>query len=153
MSAVRRIVGPGPVVLSLTAAYAVALALLVLGPWGWALNRVTVRLYVFFRYDWPVAPDWALPEHYGVVLNLLLFVPLGTVLALLSGWAWWWVTLVAAVASGAIEVVQGLWLVREASWADVVANTVGASAGAVTVSLLVRPGWRRAGRPSTPRPR
>jgi hypothetical protein len=73
------------VVAGLGAAYLLVLALLVTGPWGWALNRLTVRLYVFFREDWPVAPGWALPEHYGHLLNVVLFVPvvangLGTLL-------------------------------------------------------------------------
>lgn len=153
MSTVRRIVGPGPVVFTVIAVYAVAMVVLVLGPWGRALNRVTVRLYVFFRYDWPVAPDWALPAHYGLVLNVLLFVPLGAAIALLTRWAWWWVTLLGAVGSVAIEVVQGLWLARESAWSDVVTNTIGAFVGAVAVSLLARPGWRRAGRPSSPRRR
>ena len=153
MSIVRRIESPGPVVLTVIAGYVVALALLVLGPWGRALNRVTVRLYVFFRYDWPVAPDWALPAHYGVVLNVLLFVPLGATIVLITRWTWWRVALLGAVGSVAIEVVQGLWLAREGAWSDVVANTIGALVGAVAVSLLARPGWRRADRPSTPRRR
>lgn len=126
--------------LALTAgtAYAIAVALLVFGPWGWALNRATVRLYVLFRHDWPVAPDWALPEHYGVLLNVVLFVPLGALLVLLAGRPWWWATLLAAAGSGVIEVVQGLWLDRDASWSDVAANTLGACLGAVLVSLLAR---------------
>lgn len=151
MSIVRRTGGPDPVVITVMGVYVVALALLVLGPWGWALNRATVQIYVFLRSDWPIAPDWALPEHYGVLLNILLFVPLGATLALLTRRTWWWVTLLAAVGSAAIEVVQGLWLAREASWSDVVANTIGAFVGAVVVSLLARPGWRRAGPPSSRR--
>lgn len=137
--------------LAVMAGYAVGLALLVFGPWGRELNRVTVRLYVVFRYDWPIAPAWVAPEHYGVILNVLLFVPLGITVALLTRWSWWEVTLLAAAGSGAIEGVQALWLAREASWADVAANTAGGFVGAVAVSLLARPGWRRAGRPSTPR--
>jgi len=138
---------------ALAASYALALAVLVLGPWGWALNRLTVALYVQFRYDWPIAPDWAAPEDYGVLLNVLLFVPLGALAALLIGRPWWWVTAAAALASGLVELAQWQWLAREGSWTDVVANTLGALVGAVAVSLLARRGSRRAGRSGSPRPR
>ena len=134
-------------------AYAVGLALLVFAPWGWSLNRTTVRLYVFFRSDMPIAPDGIGPDHYGVLLNVLLFVPLGAVLALLTARPWWWVVLPAAVVSGVIELVQGRWLDRVASWSDLVANTVGALLGAVAVSLLARARRRSASRPGPGRPR
>lgn len=130
------------------AAYAICVALLVFGPWGWGLNRATVRLYTLFRYEWPIAPDWASPEDYGVLLNVLLFVPLGAILVLVTRRPWWWATLLAAVGSGAIEIAQRLWLAREASVSDVVANTLGALVGAVLVTLLARalrsPGSRSA---------
>lgn len=135
------------------AAYVVALAVLVVGPWGWALNRLTVVLYVQFRYDWPIAPDGALPEHYGMLLNVVLFVPLAAVVALLTRKAWWWVTAVAALGSGLIEVVQWAWLAREGGWQDVAANTLGALIGAVAVSPLARRGSRPAGRSGSPRRR
>lgn len=150
MTTVRRIKGAGPLLL-IAMAYAAGLALLVFGPWGDALNRATVWLYVFFRTDVPVAPAGALPEHYGVVLNVLLFVPLGAALVLVLSRAWWWVTLLAAVTSGTIEVVQGLWLDRIASWWDVAANTAGALVGAVTVSLLARARRRAWSRPGSGR--
>jgi len=138
VSVLPRDVGPRRLVLGVAVAYAVALALLVLGPWGWALNRATVQLYVFFRSDLPIAPAGALPEHYGLVLNVLLFVPLGAALVLLTGWSWWSVTLLAAAGSGVIEVVQELWLDRQGSLQDVVANTLGGLLGALAVSLLAR---------------
>ena len=134
-------------------AYAVALALLVFGPWGWALNRATVRLYVFFRSDLPVAPTGALPEHYGLVLNVLLFVPLGAAVVLLTGWSWWSVTLLAAAGSATIEVVQGLWLDRQGSLSDVAANTLGGLLGALAVSLLARARRRPASPPEPVRRR
>ncbi|GAA1916777.1 hypothetical protein GCM10009797_08050 [Nocardioides hwasunensis] len=132
---------------ALAAAYVVALVVLVVGPWGWALNRMTVWFYVQLRYRWPIAPDWALPEHYGVLLNVVLFVPMGALLVLVLRRPWWWVSALAASASAAIELVQGMWLAREGTWLDVVANTLGAlvgSVGAAAVSGLLR---RRAGSP------
>ena len=138
---------------ALLVAYLVALVAIVIGPWGWALNRLTVALYVQFRYDWPVAPAWARPEHYGYLLNILLFVPMGALAVVITRRPWWLVTLAAALASSAIEIVQSLYLTRFGDPNDVVANTLGALIGAVAVSVLRRPGWRRAGRPAPPRRR
>lgn len=121
------------------AAYVVGMVVLLVGPWGGQINRLTVGCYTFFRYDWPVAPDWALPHHYGFVLNVALFVPLGAVLVELLRRPWWVAVLLAALASAAVEVAQALWLARVGSVADVVANTLGALLGA----LLLTPRRRR----------
>jgi glycopeptide antibiotics resistance protein len=134
------------------AAYLVVLVVLVTGPWGWELNRFTVWLYVLFRSDVPVAPAGALPEHYGFVLNVLLFVPLGALLAKVTGRPWWWITLVACAGSGAVEVAQWAWLDRVGDWLDVLANTIGGYVGAVAVSLLMPGRSRRAGRRGRRRP-
>ena len=132
------------IVAALGAAYVLALVLLVTGPWGWALNRLPVRLYTLFRDDWPVAPDWALPEHYGYLLNVVLFVPLGALLVVATRRPWWWVTGAGVLASAAVEVVQWLWLPRDGDWGDVAANGLGALVGAVVASA-----W--AGRALSPR--
>lgn len=133
-------------------AYAVGLGVLVAGPWGEDLNDLTVRCYTFFRYDWPIAPHWALPHHYGVLLNVLLFVPVGALLVALPGWPWWGAVLAAGLCSAAIEVVQSRWLERIGSVDDLVANTVGAGLGALALTLRRRLRSRRAGRPASPRP-
>jgi glycopeptide antibiotics resistance protein len=129
--------GERRVLVALALGYVVALAVLVGGPWGWALNRLTVTIYVQLRYDWPIAPDWVLPEHYGVLLNVLLFVPLGALFVLLARRPWWLATAFAAAGSLAIEAVQWLWLDRQGTWSDVAANTLGAAIGAVGVGLAV----------------
>lgn len=129
------------------AAYAAALVIVVLGPFSWALNRLTVRLYLLFRSTWPIAPDWVTPEHYGLVLNVLLFVPLGAGLALLTGWSWWRVTLAAAASSTAVELLQ-LVLPRDADVWDVLTNTLGAAIGALAVGAVrLRRRGRSAARP------
>ena len=148
----RRVRDAHPLVLVVAVVYAVALGLLVFGPWGWGLNRVTVRLYVLLRFEWSVAPPWVAPDDYGVILNVLLFVPLGACLAILSGRVWS-ATVLAAGCSAVVELVQLQWLDREASWADLLANTLGAFLGALAISLRALLEWRRAGRASSPRRR
>lgn len=125
------------------AAYLLALVVLVAGPWGSALNRLTVRLYTLFRYDVPIAPAWALPEHYGYLLNVLLFVPVGALLVVVTRRPWWFASAVAALASAAVEVTQWLWLPRQGDWRDVVANALGALLGAVLAGAAVTPRSRR----------
>ena len=123
-------------------AYAAALVVLLAGPWGNLLHRLTVRLYVQFLYTWPIAPDWVVPEHYGYALNVLLFVPVGAGLVLLTRWHWWQATLAAALASTAFELLQ-LVLPRVAQPVDVLTNTMGAALGALAVSACVRLRHRR----------
>ena len=121
----------------LGAAYAVALALVVFTPIQWWLNRLTVRLYVLFRYDLPLAPDGATPETYGDLLNVILFVPVGILLVALRRWSWPVAALVAVVVSGGIELVQGLPLIdRDPSLVDVVTNGLGGLIGAVLAAAL-----------------
>ena len=122
---------------------AVALVVLLLGPWGTQLNRLTVRLYVFFRYDVAIAPDWALPEHYGALLNVVLFVPVGVALALLTGWSWWRVALAATAGSALVELAQATFVDRVGSVSDVVANGLGALVGAAVVMGVRRLRARR----------
>ncbi|MCF6376264.1 VanZ family protein [Nocardioides KLBMP 9356] len=117
----------------LLAAYVAALLVVVTQPWGWELNRLTVRLWTFFRFDWPVAPRRMGPEHYGVLLNVLLFVPFGALLTIALRRPWWWATTAALVTSALVELAQHRWLERDGSWSDVAANTCGALIGALAV--------------------
>lgn len=79
---------------------------------------------------------------YGVVeftANVLLFAPLGMLLALAMPRHRVWVVPVALVVTGAIEAGQALFLdERTASLRDVVANTLGAACGLVIVLLVER---------------
>ena len=117
---------------------AVALGVLLLGPWGSQLNRLTVGLYVFFRTDVPIAPDWALPEHYGALLNVVLFVPVGVGLALISRWSWSRIAVVATIGSAVVELSQAAIVSRDSSVVDVVTNGLGALLGAVAVMVVRR---------------
>lgn len=113
------------------ASYAVALLLLTLGPLGWWLNRLTVRIYVVVRYDLGLTWLPLEPEHVGFVLNVLLFVPVGALLTLALRGRWRAAAGVAVALSAGIEVIQLLpALDRTAEWLDVVANGVGGLIGA-----------------------
>lgn len=118
--------------LALTA-YAVVLAGVLAWPNGWVLNRFTVWLYVKGRRTFPEA----VPEDYGVVLNVLawaiLVVLAGRALPKVSPLVW---VVAGAVASVLAEIVQRAFLpAREALWADVLANTGGAVLGAALLSV------------------
>jgi glycopeptide antibiotics resistance protein len=70
--------------------------------------------------------------------NILLFVPLGVlVAALLGGRRQWWAVPIGAMLSGLIEVAQLLFLPsRVPDGRDVLANTLGTVIGAVIVWSL-----------------
>jgi VanZ like family len=113
-----------------------AVAGIALAPYSWRLNRITVHLYVFFRTDVPIAPSWVTPEDYGNLLNVLLFVPIGLLLAWWLGSRWAWALPVAAALSVSIELVQRVPAVaRESSLADVACNVTGACVGVVLVAV------------------
>jgi glycopeptide antibiotics resistance protein len=124
---------------ALGAAYGLLLVLVVTGPWGWTLNRLTVRLYTFFRYDVPIAPDGALPEHYGYLLNVVLFVPFGALLVVVARRSWWWAACAGIAVSATVEAVQWLWLPRDGDWWDIVANGLGALLGALAARAALIP--------------
>lgn len=126
-------------VLLIGAAYVVVLFLLVFTPISWTLNRLTVEMYVAWKYDlgWP--GDF-LPEDFGAALNVLLFLPLGILVVALFRWPWWLATAVAVTVSMSIELVQAVVpaLHRQASLSDVVTNGLGGLLGA-----LVATAWNR----------
>ena len=114
----------------LVAAYLAALVGLTLTPIGWRLNRLTVRLYVFGLHDLGLSPR-ILPEHYGYLLNVGLFVPLGVLLVLVLRRSWPMAVLLATAVSATVELVQATpWLDRQVSFGDVVSNVLGAVLGA-----------------------
>ncbi|MEQ4518944.1 VanZ family protein [Pseudarthrobacter sp. B907] len=84
--------------------------------------------------------DYALVES---VSNVLLFVPLGALVAWIIGRGYWWVGAAAGLlTSCVIELAQFLFLpARVPTLADVLANTLGALLGA----LLALPIMRRRG--------
>ena len=90
--------------------------------------------------------------HVEGAANVLLFVPLGLMVALLLPVRRWWLAGVAgALISGAIETVQYLASgQRQASLGDVVNNTLGAVLGAVAIrAVRTRPAQVAAPDPGT----
>ena len=70
------------------------------------------------------------------VANIVLFVPFGVLVGLLTRWRPWLVVLAGALTSGVIELAQLLFLPdRVADVRDVVANTLGTGLG---VLILLR---------------
>ena len=72
-----------------------------------------------------------------VILNVMLFLPLGGFLAL-AGMRWWRLGLGAALLSGSIECAQLFIPGRDSSVADVVSNTTGALVGCGAALALAR---------------
>lgn len=70
--------------------------------------------------------------------NILIFVPVGVIIAARLHRRFWWVAVVAAAAlSGLIELAQAMFLpARVPAWSDIVANTSGALVGAVLLVIL-----------------
>lgn len=93
----------------------------------------TVRL-ISDALDGAGAPDWlSEPTVWEKALNVVLFVPVGAVVALLRpGWPVLGVAVAGFAASLSLEGVQAFLLAgRDGSLADVATNTAGALIGAV----------------------
>ena len=77
-----------------------------------------------------------------VVANVLLFVPFGLYLGLLTRWKWWAVLAAAAGFSLALEVTQHLISVGSFDSTDVIVNAAGGLLGFLLVRRLALP-WPR----------
>lgn len=84
-------------------------------------------------------PDWFGYAQFEFAANVVMFVPLGFLIALALPWRAVWLTFVLVPAlSAAIEWAQGQFLAeRFVSAQDVIANSIGGVLGAV-LALLVR---------------
>jgi glycopeptide antibiotics resistance protein len=83
-------------------------------------------------------PRWVNYSFVEVAANVVLFVPVGLFLVILTGARRWWLgPLVGVLASSGIELAQKAYLpARFATIQDVYANTAGATAGTL-VALCV----------------
>ncbi|MET4704824.1 VanZ family protein [Frigoribacterium sp. UYMn621] len=84
----------------------------------------------------PDVVDYSFVER---AANVLLFVPLGALVAAQLSRRHWWIALGTCIAlSGVIELGQALLLpARYASWIDLLANSVGGAIG-VGITMLLR---------------
>lgn len=82
------------------------------------------------------APGWVDYAHLEFGANIVMFVPLGVLIALLlPRWEWWLAPIIGLALSLAIEFGQALLLPeRFATPLDVLANTAGATIGALVVT-------------------
>lgn len=132
-------------------------ALLLLSPRGDAVNRLNVRVWITVTAPLGLQ-DAITPERFADLMNVLLFIPPFVALAVLVP-RWWWVLLGTAI-SGAVEIYQFEIGTRDASLADVLANTLGAVLGTAGGIALERWARRREARraagtkswPDGPRP-
>jgi len=90
------------------------------------------------------APAWVDYAHLEFGANIVMFVPVGVLIALLlPRWEWWLVPIIGLALSLATEFGQAMLLPqRFATPLDVLANTVGATIGALVVTAI-RLGLRR----------
>lgn len=126
------------VLLSILAAYLTGLAFM--GAWPTPVDRPVAGLLQDLLEAARGHPLTAGVSYMHVegAANVLLFVPLGLIVALLLPVRRWWLAGVAGgLISAAIETVQYLAVIqRQGSLVDVVNNALGAVLGAVTIRIV-----------------
>lgn len=120
-----------------------------IGYWPVPVDRGvrSVLLSIFDRLAAAGAPTWVDYAHVEFGANIVMFVPLGVLIALLlPRWEWWLAPIIGLALSLAIEFGQALLLPeRFASPLDVLANTAGATIGALIVTAIRLALRRRSG--------
>ncbi|MGE3192651.1 MAG: VanZ family protein [Microbacteriaceae bacterium] len=99
------------------------------------------------------APGWVNYDLVDFLANILFFVPIGLLGALLLPRRMWWLAMPAGLLlSAALELGQAAFLPeRYASWTDVLANTLGAVLGALLGMATRQAVARRRARPAARR--
>ena len=120
----------------LAAGYLGIVALMTLGPTPWRTRPPLGDYDVLSLSTWLDPETWSRTVSAEFVANILLFVPLGLLLrfALPRG-TWLGAALLGGALSVAIEILQ-MGTSRISDPRDVVANTVGALAGALLAALV-----------------
>ncbi|GAA2002615.1 VanZ family protein [Microbacterium ulmi] len=133
-----------------------AIARLLRDPRAWLVVYAVVLAFIAF---WPTPVDrdakpflamitdavpWLTYDVIEFTSNVLLFVPLGVLLALVLRGRWWLVVVIALVVAAAIEMGQWMLLpARTPSLADVIANVAGAVVGLGLVATVRSGTWRK----------
>ena len=117
----------------LLAVYVVGLALVVFWPGGVAHGLDLSRQLRALGLSWVTYNEL---ESFA---NVVLFLPLGLLIALIIPIGRWWILVLGLiVVSGSIELAQALFIPgRVASFLDVLANVTGGLAG-IAVAALIR---------------
>jgi hypothetical protein len=128
-----------PVLSLLTVAYGGALLIVELMPTvdGAGVSPVLARVVDLARR---ADGGWPTPDVVGSAVGVLLFLPLGALVLVVSGRRRWLsVVALGLVASCWIELAQGIWLdTRFSDPHDIVCNTLGTAAGVVVAMVA----WR-----------
>jgi VanZ family protein len=126
---------PGPLFQVVAVGVVMVVLALVLAPSSSAATSPVEGVHDVLRVAG--APHWLRNEQmWEAFFNVLLFVPIGMIGAvMLPRWPWWRWLVVGLVLSGAIELTQGLLLpARQGDPVDVLTNTAGAVLGAWVVT-------------------
>jgi glycopeptide antibiotics resistance protein len=124
--------------------YLAVVAALTLGPAPWRTRPAVEGYDVLSLSTWLSADTWAVGRPQEFIANILLFVPLGVLLRVgLPRLTWVFAAVVGSAVSVVVEVLQ-VGSVRVSDPRDLVANTVGAVAGALVVALVSVIGLARA---------
>lgn len=117
--------------------WAVGWMTLTVRPYGGDISSAVDRLIAWFALRPSTA--WITYERVEFGANIAMFVPLGVLVVLWFGVRGWWAApLVGLATSGVIEGSQLLFLPsRFPTVSDLVANTLGATAGMLLMLLLV----------------
>ncbi|WP_308797260.1 VanZ family protein [Agromyces silvae] len=127
-----------------TAAYLAIVAWATLGPVPWDAVGYEAPFGVLTPSIWFERSTWAIGSPFEFTANIVMFVPIGVLFALIAGPRKWLGALAAAgTASLAIELVQIPLADRISDPRDLLANTGGAVIGIALVGLgrLVRLAW------------
>lgn len=93
--------------------------------------------------------DWITYALVEFIANIVLFVPVGVLFALLLGWRRWWMAVILGVAlTVSIETAQLVIPDRVTDPRDVVSNSIGSTIGVVTVVTVTVLRMKRSGRES-----
>lgn len=133
-----------PLLAVATAVYLLLLGWLTLGPQpldaagGGVLHQVIRFISGDNTLDWIT---YALVEF---TANVVLFIPIGALFALLLGWRRWWLAALLGIAlTASIEFAQLFLHDRVADPRDLIANSIGAGIGVALVLLVTVWQWRR----------
>jgi glycopeptide antibiotics resistance protein len=138
----------------LAVVYLLVVGLLTLGPTLWRTRPASGDYDVLSLSTWLDPDTWVRIGSPEFVANILLFVPLGLLLRLaIPRGTWFGATVFGGIVSVSIEVLQ-VWTPRVSDPRDIVANTLGALAGALLGSVIgFLASARVGGSPSEVRPR